>query len=343
MTLEEFVRAAGAAMGLARDAFGTGAADQVAAANAPPARGGPGAGSGRAAEALDAASGQLNAHAAALGEHDGSAHTRLTGALAAAASGRARMDAIIDAATADVQRLAPASTTPQGRRALVTALTRRLQETHQTLQDGHADATTRAAASHTAAADYHAVAQPSPSAGISALAASGTSMGAMPLAGLSGMPGVVGLQPGRHAGGSAAGRAAADAAVPEGNTVNTVVSRALSQRGTPSSPGGGGKTGPGPGDDGRVGFDCSSLMQYAFAGAGVDLPRTTYEQFGLGRIVPPGGIQAGDLVFSNFDSCGPAHVQLAISPSHVVEAPQPEGNVRVSVIPSDDMLVRRIL
>jgi peptidoglycan DL-endopeptidase CwlO len=345
MSLEGFVRAAGAAMGLARDSFGTGAAGEAApAASAPAVPGGPAPGTGRALEAFDAESGQLNRHAVALGEQDGSAHAQLADALTAATSGRTRMNGIIGAAAADVDALAPATTTPQGQRALVRALTARLQDTHRALQDGYADATTRAAGSHTTAADYHAVAQMSPNGAASALPPQGTSTGAMPLAGLGSLPSLMGSQPGELGGGSASQRRATDAATAiDGNAVDTVVSRALSQHGTPYSWGGGSKTGPGRGDDGKVGFDCSSLMQYAFAGAGVDLPRTTYGQIGLGRQVPPGDIQAGDLIFSNFDSRGPGHVQLAISPSHVVEAPDRNMSVRVSAIPAGHIVVKRIL
>jgi peptidoglycan DL-endopeptidase CwlO len=342
MSLEGFVRAVGAALGSARDSFGTGTAGEVAPAGPAPALpAGPAPGTGQALEAFDTESGQLSGHAAALSEQDSSARAQLAGAVAAATSGRARINGIIDAATADVQALAPATTTPQGQQALVAALTRRLQDTQQALQDGHADATTHAASAHATAADYHAVAPYSPSAATSALPASGASMGTTPLASLGSLGSLMGSQPG---GGSAAQRSATNTAgVTDGNAIDTVVSRALSQHGTPYSWGGGGKNGPGPGDDGEVGFDCSSLIQYAFAGAGVDLPRTTYEQIGLGQHVPPGDIQAGDLIFSNFDSRGPGHVQLAISPTHVVEAPNTGADVQVSAIPAGHIVVKRIL
>ena len=343
MTLEGFVRAAGAAMGLARDSFGTGAAGEVGpAADAPPMPGGSAPGSGRAVEASNTESAQLTAHAAALSDRNDSAHAQLAAALAAARSGRARMDGIIDGATADVHALAPASLTPRGRRALVTALTQRLQDTQRALQDGQAGASTHAASSHAAAADYRAVAPLSPAAA-SAAPPPGTSMGAMPLAGLGSLPGMLGAEPGEPGGRSQGQRTATGAATPDGSTVDAVVSRALSQHGTPYSWGGGGKTGPGRGDDGRVGFDCSSLMQYAFAGTGMDLPRTTLEQIGLGRQVRPGDIQAGDLIFSNFDGRGPGHVQLAISSTHVVEAPHTGDDVRVSAVPAGHIVVKRIL
>jgi len=348
MSLDGFVRAVGAAMGAARDSFAADTAGEIAPpVGAPTVPGGPALSTGRAIEAFDTESSRLNTHAVALGEQDGGAHAQLADAVAAAAAGRTRMNEIIGAATADVHTLALATTTPQGRQALVTALTQRLQETQQALQTGQADATTHAASSHATTANYQAVAPISPNGTAAALPTSAASMGAMPMAGLGSLGSLMGLQPGA-AGGSSEGQRTGPsaAAASDGNAVQAVVSRALSQHGTPYSWGGGGKNGPGRGDDGKVGFDCSSLMQYAFAGSGVDLPRSTYEQVGLGRQVAPGDIQAGDLIFSEFGeggNPGPGHVQLAISPTHVVEAPHTGANVQVSAVPTGHIAVRRIL
>jgi len=90
-------------------------------------------------------------------------------------------------------------------------------------------------------------------------------------------------------------------------------------------------------------FDYSSLVKYAYAGVGVDLPRTTYDMVHVGRPVPPGQVRAGDLVFSNFSAPGrPEHVQLAISPTQVVEAPTPGGHVQISALPSN-VIVKRVV
>jgi peptidoglycan DL-endopeptidase CwlO len=344
MTLEGFVRAAGAAMGAARDSFGTGAGEVAPASDAPPVPGGSAPGTGQAAAAFGTKSDQLNGLAAALREQDASARAQHASAMAAANSGRARMDGVIGGAASDVSALAPATTTPHGQRALVTALTRRLQHTQQALQDGQADATTHAAASHTMAADYQTVAPNSRSGATGMSPASGAPMGMSPLAGLGGLPGMMGVPDGAASpGGRSQGqRTVADIADGTGSgAIATVVSRALSQHGTPYVWGGGGPHGPTNG-----GFDCSSLMQYAFAGVGVDLPRTTYQQIGLGVPVSPGNIRAGDLIFSNFGeggAPGPGHVQLAISSTHVVEAPHTGTAVQVSAIPAGPVAIRRIL
>jgi cell wall-associated NlpC family hydrolase len=68
------------------------------------------------------------------------------------------------------------------------------------------------------------------------------------------------------------------------------------------------------------GFDCSGLVQWAFAQAGVRLPRTSFEQFNVGTPVSRAAIQAGDLVFFNTDGAGASHVGVATSNASVISA-----------------------
>jgi cell wall-associated NlpC family hydrolase len=72
-------------------------------------------------------------------------------------------------------------------------------------------------------------------------------------------------------------------------------------------------------------FDCSGLVQWAYAQAGVRLHRTTYEQIHAGVPVARSEVRPGDLVFPHT-----GHVQLAIGNGMVVEAPQPGATVQVS-------------
>ncbi|MBU3750829.1 MAG: NlpC/P60 family protein [Mycobacterium sp.] len=72
-------------------------------------------------------------------------------------------------------------------------------------------------------------------------------------------------------------------------------------------------------------FDCSGLVQWAYARAGIPLRRTTYQQIQDGIPVSPDQVRPGDLVFPH-----PGHVQLAIGNGLVVEAPQPGASVQVS-------------
>ena len=78
-----------------------------------------------------------------------------------------------------------------------------------------------------------------------------------------------------------------------------VIQRALSQRNVPFLYGGGNAAGPTRGTGLKaniVGFDASGLIQYAYAGAGVKMPRTSAEQCNVGRKVAPAQARPGDLL-----------------------------------------------
>jgi cell wall-associated NlpC family hydrolase len=114
-------------------------------------------------------------------------------------------------------------------------------------------------------------------------------------------------------------------AVPAGPG-GAAVSAALSKRGAPYVWGAKGPTV----------FDCSGLTQWAWAQAGVRLGPDTYTQVDQGVPVAPGDVRAGDLIFprDSFDGRGPGHVQLAISPTEVVHAPQSGDVVRIAPMPA---------
>jgi hypothetical protein len=81
---------------------------------------------------------------------------------------------------------------------------------------------------------------------------------------------------------------------------DTVVNRGLAQRGVPFSWAGGGITGPTRGTGSginTVGFDASGLMQYAYAGAGLKLPRSSGQMYRVGERVAPAQARKGDLIF----------------------------------------------
>lgn len=102
---------------------------------------------------------------------------------------------------------------------------------------------------------------------------------------------------------------------------------ALSQVGTPYRWGG---------EDAGVGFDCSGLVQAAWAAAGVELPRVAQEQFAAGRPVPAGEVLApGDLVFFGPAADDATHVGLVVDPRGVmVDAPHSGAAVRVEPFPT---------
>jgi cell wall-associated NlpC family hydrolase len=72
-------------------------------------------------------------------------------------------------------------------------------------------------------------------------------------------------------------------------------------------------------------FDCSGLVQWSYAQAGLHLDRTTYQQINDGIAVSRAQVRPGDLVFPHA-----GHVQLAIGNNLVVEAPYSGASVRIS-------------
>jgi cell wall-associated NlpC family hydrolase len=111
-------------------------------------------------------------------------------------------------------------------------------------------------------------------------------------------------------------------------TVNYVISRALSQRGVPYLYGGGNAAGPTRGTGpyaNIVGFDASGLMVYAFAGAGITLPRTSGEQYNAGRKIPPAQARPGDLLF--YGPGGTQTVAMYLGNGQMVEATEPAVTV----------------
>jgi cell wall-associated NlpC family hydrolase len=65
-------------------------------------------------------------------------------------------------------------------------------------------------------------------------------------------------------------------------------------------------------------FDCSGLVQAAWASAGVAIPRTTYEQVAALPAVSTSDLQPGDLLF--FD--GDGHVGMYVGGGELIDAPQ---------------------
>lgn len=68
------------------------------------------------------------------------------------------------------------------------------------------------------------------------------------------------------------------------------------------------------------GFDCSGLTTWAFRKAGIRLPRTSFDQYEVGRPVAPSAIKAGDLVFWSTDGPGASHVGIAVAANRAISA-----------------------
>jgi cell wall-associated NlpC family hydrolase len=84
------------------------------------------------------------------------------------------------------------------------------------------------------------------------------------------------------------------------------------------------------GANGPTTFDCSGLMQWSYAQAGVSLPRTSEEQATVGTEVPSlAQAQPGDLVIYDSDGSVEGHVGMYIGNGEVVHAPHRGAVVRI--------------
>lgn len=76
--------------------------------------------------------------------------------------------------------------------------------------------------------------------------------------------------------------------------------------------------------------DCSSLVQQAYAHAGITLGRTTYEQVHQGALVSPEDLAPGDLLFTNWQGGQPQHVVMYIGNNQVIHAPRTGDVVKIA-------------
>lgn len=79
------------------------------------------------------------------------------------------------------------------------------------------------------------------------------------------------------------------------------------------------------GATGPASYDCSGLTQAAWKAAGVDLPRTTWDQVNVGTRIATEDLQPGDLVFFYDDI---SHVGIYKGDGMMIHAPKPGANVR---------------
>jgi peptidoglycan DL-endopeptidase RipB len=115
--------------------------------------------------------------------------------------------------------------------------------------------------------------------------------------------------------------------------IEYAIRRGASQMGVPYSWGGGTLTGPGPGvddDAGKIGFDCSGLTRYMFAGVGVQIPKYSGDQYKTGRQVPVAQAKRGDLIF--WGPGGSQHVAMYLGGGRMLEASGSAGKVTVSPV-----------
>lgn len=80
--------------------------------------------------------------------------------------------------------------------------------------------------------------------------------------------------------------------------------------------------------------DCSGLVQAVFAKNGINLPRTTYEQWKVGKAVSVSELEPGDLVFFHMGPRGPEHVGIYVGGDAFIEDPHTGASVRRSKLSS---------
>ncbi|WP_318272367.1 C40 family peptidase [Microbispora triticiradicis] len=87
------------------------------------------------------------------------------------------------------------------------------------------------------------------------------------------------------------------------------------------------------GAEGPDSFDCSGLVQWAYAQAGVRMPRVTYQQWVTGPQVPLSQAQPGDLLFWRNDPTNPgyiSHVAIYWGNGKMLHAPHTGDVVKIA-------------
>lgn len=132
-----------------------------------------------------------------------------------------------------------------------------------------------------------------------------------------------------------------DASGSDQEKIERVIQRARGQLGMPYAWGGGNYDGPtlgirdggvadSFGDYNKIGFDCSGLVMYAYAGAGIYLQHYSGYQYTAGRQIPASEAQRGDLLF--WGDGGSEHVAISLGDGTMIEAPQSGSFVTISPI-----------
>ena len=75
-----------------------------------------------------------------------------------------------------------------------------------------------------------------------------------------------------------------------------------------------------------TGFDCSGFVRFVYERFGIELPHSSYADFGLGRRVPRSALQPGDLVFFH----GVGHVGMYVGSGRFIHAPHSGTRVEIS-------------
>jgi peptidoglycan DL-endopeptidase CwlO len=260
-----------------------------------------------------------------LADTDDGMSAALDNAAGAERSGRVDSGNVVAGAATDTASLAAVARIPAGERALIAALRSRVSQQHQVVAAYRARDAQLAGLLRSLAYARRGSAGTGMPVGGQIPWGTGGLAGGMPggvglLSGLSGMPGRR-----HHPRAALVSHTERAESVPGGPGV-AAVRAALGKVGRPYV----------WGAKGPNSFDCSGLTAWAWRQAGIQLGADTYHQIQDGVAVPSGQVRAGDLIFpkDSFDGRGPGHVQLAISPTQVIHAPQPGDVVHIAPMPA---------
>jgi cell wall-associated NlpC family hydrolase len=121
---------------------------------------------------------------------------------------------------------------------------------------------------------------------------------------------------------AAAGAGSATAPAAPTAALDTMLKAAMSRRGLPYVWGAAGPRS----------FDCSGLVQWSFAQAGIVMPRVAADQARSGPAVPVSQLAPGDLLFYHTDPTAPgyiSHVAIYLGNGWMIQAPEPGMDVEV--------------
>lgn len=99
------------------------------------------------------------------------------------------------------------------------------------------------------------------------------------------------------------------------NSSTSLVSAARSYLGIPYAYGG----------SSTSGFDCSGYTQAVFKKVGINIPRSTGQQYSTGTAVSKSNLQTGDLVFFNTNGRGVSHVGIYIGSNNFIHSATSKG------------------
>jgi len=86
----------------------------------------------------------------------------------------------------------------------------------------------------------------------------------------------------------------------------------------------------------QTGFDCSGLVAYVYReGAGMALPRNSYDLSRVGQPIERASLKPGDLVFYNTQHRDYSHVGIYLGEDRFIHAPSSGGEVRVENLRAD--------